>query len=86
MVQWPVSNDVTGKYDFEMFTLRAIGKYGEVWVANDLDFPEGDPRNDRVRISDEKVKYLLNEFDHNMYEKEVEFFAPPKSGQGLTPR
>ena len=82
MVQWPVSNDVTGKYDFEMFTLRAIGKYGEVWVANDLDFPEGDPRNDRVRISDEKVKYLLDEFDHNMYEKEVEFFAPPKERTG----
>ncbi len=29
---------------FREFTLRAIGDNAEIWVANDLSYPEGDPR------------------------------------------
>lgn len=80
--KWLTSNDYTGRYGLTDFKLRAVGKYGEVWVATNLNYPEGDPRNSRVAITDEQVKYLLNEFDNNMYEKEVEFFGPPAERKG----
>lgn len=79
---WVVHNDVTGKYTLTKFTLRAVGKYGEVWVANDLNYPVGDPRNGKVAITDTQVNYLLNEFDSKMYEKEVEFFGAPAERKG----
>lgn len=79
---WVVHNDVTGVYSTTNFTLRAVGKYGEVWVANNLKYPDGDPRNNKVSITDEQVNYLLHEFDTRMYEKEVEFFGPPAERKG----
>jgi immune inhibitor A len=79
---WITHNDLTGRYVLTPFTLRAVGTYGEVWVANDLSFPEGDPRNGKVEITDEQVRYLLNEFDNRIYEKEISFFAPPAERHG----
>lgn len=76
--KWMVALDnYNGSYYLKSFTLRGVGQYGEVWVANDLSFPEGDPRNDRVNITQEHIDYLLSEFDKNMYPKEVEFFGEP---------
>ncbi|MFD0693190.1 choice-of-anchor J domain-containing protein [Paenibacillus sp. GCM10027628] len=80
--KWLTHNDYTSKYALTDFTLRAVGTYGEVWVANNLQYPNGDPRNAMVSITDEQVKYLLNEFDTRMYQKEVEFFGPPKERKG----
>lgn len=77
VVRWVINDDRTGQYRLNAFTLRAVGTYGEVWVANDLNFPAGDPRNSMVTITDEQVNYLVNEFDTRIYEKEVAFFAPP---------
>lgn len=79
---WVTNNDVTGQYVLTPFTLRAVGEYGEIWVANNLNFPAGDPRNSQVAITDAQVQYLLNEFDNRIYEKEVEFFAPPAERKG----
>lgn len=76
--KWMVALDyLNSQYYLKRFTLRAVGTYGEVWVANDLSFPEGDPRNEMVEITDEQVQYLLSEFDNKMYPKEVEFFGEP---------
>ena len=80
--KWLTHNDYTGQYGLTDFTLRDVGTYGEVWVANDLNYPADDPRNSMVAITDEQVHYLLNEFDKRMYEKEVEFFGPPKERNG----
>ncbi|WJH35957.1 immune inhibitor A [Paenibacillus sp. CC-CFT747] len=80
--KWLTNNDYTAKYALTDFTLRAVGKYGEVWVANNLSYPAGDPRNGLVNITDAQVKYLLDEFDNRMYEKEVEFFGAPKERKG----
>ncbi|SFE73330.1 Immune inhibitor A peptidase M6 [Paenibacillus catalpae] len=79
---WLTNNDVDGQYYLTNFTLRAVGKSGEVWVANNLKFPEGDPRNGSVQITDEQVQYLLNEFETRIYPKEIEYFAPPAERQG----
>jgi immune inhibitor A len=81
---WVTVNNTSGQYVLTEFTLKGVGEYGEVWVANDLDYPEGDPRNaDGVTtITDEQVAYLLNEFDENIYEQEVEFFDAPDERTG----
>ncbi|WP_208592006.1 choice-of-anchor J domain-containing protein [Gracilibacillus suaedae] len=81
---WVTVNNTSGQYVLTDFTLKGVGEYGEVWVANDLDYPEGDPRNaDGVAtITDKQVNYLLNEFDENIYEQEVEFFDAPDERTG----
>ncbi|MFN8515294.1 MAG: hypothetical protein U0841_22445 [Chloroflexia bacterium] len=37
-------NDALGIYEFRTFTLMALGELGEVWLANDIQFPLGDCR------------------------------------------
>jgi immune inhibitor A len=81
-VKWVTHDDYKNKYVLTKFTLRAIGKYGEVWVANNLNFPDGDPRNSMTAITDAQVQYLMNAFDTKIYEKEVSFFAPPAERKG----
>ncbi|HEU4964576.1 MAG TPA: choice-of-anchor J domain-containing protein [Bacilli bacterium] len=80
--KWLTNNDVTGGYALTDFTLRAVGKYGEVWVANNLNYPDGDPRQALAQITDEQVEYLLDQFDNNMYEKEISFFGKPAERTG----
>lgn len=70
-----------GGYKLRLFTLRAVGTNGEVWVANSLNFPTGDPRNDVV-VTDEQVNYLLNQFDTVIYPTDTEFFGKPDSHDG----
>lgn len=79
---WLTNNDYTGQYVLTPFTLRAVGTYGEVWVANNLSFPANDPRNGLTAITDAQVQYLLDEFDNRMYLKEIAFFAPPAERKG----
>lgn len=81
---WVTVNNVTGQYVLTSFTLKGVGEYGEVWVSNELAYPEGDPRNEEELsvITDQQVQYLLNEFDEKIYEQEVEFFAPPAERKG----
>ncbi|WP_214480572.1 choice-of-anchor J domain-containing protein [Bacillus sp. SM2101] len=56
------------------FTLRSVGENVEVWVADDLSFPEGDPRPAHV-VTQEQVDKLRDEFDNNIYPVETEFFG-----------
>ena len=87
---WVALDEALVSYYTKRFTLRAIGDHAEVWVASDRDsvsrglrFPAGDCRNDeRVRVTDRQVKYLLEQFDNNIYPTEGRVFsvAPPRDG------
>ncbi|HSL65699.1 MAG TPA: hypothetical protein VK874_13670, partial [Gaiellaceae bacterium] len=80
---WLGLDDFLGQYVLKFFTLRAIGEHGEVWVADNINFPAGDCRNGvRTTITDEQVQYLLDEFDENMYPKESAAFSVPPERDG----
>ncbi|MRH41208.1 peptidase M6 [Aquibacillus halophilus] len=66
---------------FKEFTLRSVGENVEIWVANDLSFPEGDTRPAHV-VTQEQVDKLRDEFDSNMYPVATEFFGKPDSLDG----
>ncbi|WRP06515.1 peptidase M6 [Rossellomorea aquimaris] len=66
---------------FKEFTLRSVGENVEIWVANDLSFPEGDERPAHV-VTQEQVDKLRAEFDSNMYPVATDFFGKPDTLDG----
>lgn len=78
---WLALDDYEGYYYFKDFELKAVGTYGEVWVAVDLGYPEGDPRDD-PEVTQAQIDYLLAEFDANMYPLETDFFGMPDYHDG----
>jgi hypothetical protein len=66
---------------FKEFTLRSVGDNVEIWVANDLSFPEDDPRPAHV-VTQEQVDKLRDEFDSNIYPVATEFFGTPDELDG----
>ncbi|TYR75950.1 peptidase M6 [Rossellomorea vietnamensis] len=66
---------------FKEFTLRSAGDNVEIWVANDLSFPEGDTRPAHV-VTQEQVDKLKDEFDSNMYPVATDFFGTPDELDG----
>ncbi|MDR7078733.1 hypothetical protein J2Y03_003786 [Neobacillus niacini] len=66
---------------FKPFTLRSVGENVEIWVANDLAFPTGDPRPAHV-VTQEQVDKLRDEFDINIYPKATAFFGTPEVHDG----
>ncbi len=81
---WPLINFNTGGPEFELFTLRAVGAKIEIWVANSIDFPAADCRNDGVRnlITDAQSTYFAGQFDGNMYPKLSAAYSSPPSRDG----
>ena len=74
-VDWDVGGEIT---------LRAVSDFVEIWVANDLSFPEGDIRNDdpyNTMISDEMVTYLAEEFD-TFYTILTDYYGTPADRDG----
>ncbi|MBY0148106.1 choice-of-anchor J domain-containing protein [Neobacillus niacini] len=65
--------------DFKEFTLRSVGENVEIWVANDLSFPDERPAH---VVTQEQVNKLRDEFDSNIYPKATEFFGTPDSLDG----
>jgi len=63
------------------YTVAAIGEHIEVWVAADLDFPSGDPRNPVV-VTQDQIDYLVSEFDNNIYPNNTSFFGMPDFHNG----
>ncbi|MBM3301959.1 MAG: hypothetical protein FJY85_18650, partial [Deltaproteobacteria bacterium] len=61
------------------FKMRGEGEHCEIWVALNLNFTAGDPRNDwpRLNITDDMVDYMINEFDTVMYPEMAEVFGEP---------
>lgn len=59
-------------------TLRAQREFVEVWVADDLLYPEGDPRNDNPidwNVTDEMCEYLADEFNDIIYQRDTDMFG-----------
>ena len=56
------------------FTLKAIGGNAEIWLANDLSYPAGDPRPTPV-VTDEQIDYILEEFNENIYPSNTNYFG-----------
>jgi len=81
---WLALNDFTGSIYLKFYTLRAVGNHAEVWVANNLNFPAGDCRNDGVRnvVTNEQVTYLTSQFDNNMYPIESDWWSTPPFRNG----
>jgi len=66
---------------FKSFTLKGIGENVEVWVADDLSFPAGDPRPPQV-VTQEQVQKLIAEFDNKIYPTVTRFFGTPDPHDG----
>jgi hypothetical protein len=64
------------------FTLRAIGGNAEIWVANDLSYPPGDPRPADV-VTQEQVDYLLEEFNDVIYPDMTTYFGFTDDRDGM---
>ena len=82
---WLALNDFTGSIYLKNYTLRGVGNHIEVWVANNLNFPDGDCRNDGVRnvVNDTQVNHLISEFDTNMFPIESAWWSegPNRTGK-----
>jgi len=74
-----------GVESFIDFEKRGEGSLVEVWIATDLSFPAGDPRNDipsKITIYDWQVDYLINEYETVIYPVESEYFGTPAFHDG----
>ncbi|HET9139344.1 choice-of-anchor J domain-containing protein [Actinophytocola sp.] len=82
---WLGLDDFNGVLYRKDYTLRAVGTNIEVWVANDTAFPAGDCRTqipNTTTVTDAQAADLANEFDNNMYPKEVATFSRPPDRDG----
>jgi hypothetical protein len=78
--KWFLGYDNGGVY-LKTYTLRSIGENVEVWVADDLSFPEGDSRPTPV-ITQEQADKMRRVFDEVVYPTDTEFFGVPDSHTG----
>ncbi len=67
------------------YTLRAVGKHIEVWVAKDIAFPATDCRKNATDVTDAQVADLVTQFDTNIYPKETAAFSTPPDRSGAKP-
>jgi hypothetical protein len=65
----------------ELYELKSESNNVEVWVQCDLSYPEGDPRAADV-ITDEKVDYILQQFDDIIYPTVTSYFGLPHEHYG----
>jgi hypothetical protein len=80
----PVGTTVYDWYAGDL-TLRAITEYAEIWVAEDLSWPEDDPRNDdpyNMWITDEMCDYLAEEVSSVVWPRCTDFFGTPDDRDG----
>jgi len=74
-----------GTANFTEFEKRGEGSLVEVWVATDLSFPTGDPRNDiesKITIYDWQIEYLIEEYESVIYPIESMYFGTPTFHDG----
>lgn len=90
---WLALDDEERKIYPKRFKLRGVGRNIEVWVATGSDevstglqFPAGDCRNERVKVTDKQIRYLIDEFDDNIYPKESRAFSVPPRRNGSDAR
>jgi hypothetical protein len=84
--QWLGLDDANSTFYRKDYTLRAVGKHIEVWVATDLAFPAGDCRGaSATAVTDRQVQSLAHEFDTTIYPKETAAFSTPPDRDGSSP-
>jgi len=81
MAYWLALDSYMGYYFFDVFQLRAISDYCEIWVQVDYGWPEGDPRPEPT-ITDEMIAYLIDQFDTVIYPIDTEYFGVPDEHDG----
>ncbi len=59
---------------WQEFTLKAIDGNAEIWLANDLSYPAGDPRPTPV-VTDAQIDYMLAEFNNTIYPSNTNYFG-----------
>ncbi len=74
-------DSANGFYFFTNFLLLAQGDDAQIWVQENMSWPEGDPRETPV-VTCEQAEYMLGEFENNIYPTEVDFFGPPDFHDG----
>jgi hypothetical protein len=85
---WLGLDDFKNSIYLKNYTLRGVGDHIEVWVANDLAFPDHNGKPDcrntlgLTTVTDEQIQSFINEFDSNILPKESEAFsvAPARDG------
>ena len=82
---WAGLNEIDGDVYRKDYTLRGVGKHIEVWVANDLAFPEGDCRKNATEVTDAQVDGLVREFDEVIHPRETKAFSTPPDRSGTNP-
>jgi hypothetical protein len=90
MRNWLAADDIEGELYLKRYRLRGIGKHIEVWVAHDHDtvsknlgFQYGDCRNGkRTKITDKQVRYLIREFENEIYPTSSKAFSRPPKRNG----
>ncbi len=82
---WLGLRATTNQLLLKPYTLRGVGNKVEIWVANNLAFPTGDPRNavpGSVEVTDAQVQSMVNEFDNTMFPIETAAFSTPPDRDG----
>jgi len=79
--EWLALDNYYGYYFFTTYTCRAIGEFTEIWVQDDLNWLEGDPRVPPI-VTEEQIEYLLMEFESNIYPICTEYFGNPEYHDG----
>lgn len=71
--------DTVNNYYPKTYTLRSVGQNVEVWVADDLSFPDDRPIPE---ITQEQVDHMVDVFDTTIYPKDTDFFGQTDSHTG----
>ncbi|MEV4276307.1 peptidase M6 immune inhibitor A [Actinoplanes xinjiangensis] len=82
---WAGLDSIDGDVYRKDYTLRGVGEHIEVWVANDLAFPEGDCRKNATEVTDAQVTSLIHEFDEVIFPRETKAFSTPPDRSGTSP-
>ena len=71
---WFLLDDTTGSVYLTLYTLWTVGDNCEIWVQNNINWTEGDPRDNPV-VTMEQVEDLRDEFDDNIYDTVRNYFG-----------
>ncbi|BCJ46636.1 hypothetical protein GCM10010168_38410 [Actinoplanes ianthinogenes] len=82
---WVGLDDTDGDLYRKDYTLRAVGRHIEVWVAKDIAFPAADCRKNATEVTDAQVADLVDQFDTTIYPKETAAFSTPPNRSGTNP-
>ncbi|QUI21425.1 immune inhibitor A [Vallitalea pronyensis] len=74
-----LGHDELGSPYLKTYTLRGIGQHIEVWIADDLTYPDDRPTPE---ITQEQVDRVVDVFDKTIYPKDTDFFGDTDSHTG----